>query len=214
MLNKGASHLNPGDVVLGWVRPSGARSAVREMATGLTVATVREQKSLEDDKLIGHYVGWQVGPAVVWSDLHPLTDRALYVPAESIPAPEPMPEFACSECGRTDKQTYIVNTLDPEDPKGTRTEACRDCDDFMRATEAEGMPALVYGEQATDSWLDLVATMKGWNATVTLTDGVTIDGALDGAGYGIGGMASIYLTPADGIPLAYTTEDVRQVLIH
>lgn len=40
--------------------------------------------------------------------------------------------FTCAECGTTTARTYVVTTLDPDDPD-TRTEVCRDCDDQLRS---------------------------------------------------------------------------------
>lgn len=40
-------------------------------------------------------------------------------------------EFSCAECGTTTATTYVVTTLDPEDPS-TRTEICRACDNALR----------------------------------------------------------------------------------
>jgi hypothetical protein len=40
--------------------------------------------------------------------------------------------YACAECGTTEATTYVVTTLDPEDPRTTRTEVCRACDDEIR----------------------------------------------------------------------------------
>lgn len=42
------------------------------------------------------------------------------------------PSFTCAECGTTDATTYVVTTLDPENPRETQTEVCRQCDDMLR----------------------------------------------------------------------------------
>lgn len=120
--------------------------------------------------------------------------------------------YACAECGTTTARSYVVTTLDYENERDTRTEACLDCHEKLTTTETEGLPALVYSEQATDSYLDHVASMRGWNVTVTTTDGEKVEGALDGAGYpDATHVASIYLADRD---LPINTEDVRQVFIH
>lgn len=36
-------------------------------------------------------------------------------------------EYACAECGTTEAQTYVVTTLDPENPRESRTEVCLSC---------------------------------------------------------------------------------------
>jgi hypothetical protein len=45
------------------------------------------------------------------------------------------PSFACAECGTTEATTYVVTTLDPENPRETQTEVCRQCDDLLRLDE-------------------------------------------------------------------------------
>lgn len=36
-------------------------------------------------------------------------------------------DFSCAECGTTTATTYVVTTLDRENPRDTRTEVCLDC---------------------------------------------------------------------------------------
>jgi hypothetical protein len=41
--------------------------------------------------------------------------------------PEPESQYACAECGTRTAETYVVTTLDLEDPEGTTTEVCLPC---------------------------------------------------------------------------------------
>jgi hypothetical protein len=123
------------------------------------------------------------------------------------------PEYACAACGTTEAQTYVVTTLDPEDPIGTRTEVCLPCREAE--TAPEGLPALVYSDNATDSYLDHLASMRGWSVTVTTTEGDVCEGTITGAGYGADHMAILHVESEDGMTgWGFATENTRQVVIH
>ncbi len=89
-------------------------------------------KALRELETIG-VLGWKHG-IVENTYLAWLTDeaRGQYMDPEHVP---PILAYSCAECGTETADTYVVTTLDPADPKGTRTEVCRACDDKLRTPQ-------------------------------------------------------------------------------
>lgn len=63
----------------------------------------------------------------------PEESRLPHFPLDEVggnPAQSPStPAHTCAECGKTGAGTYVVTVLDAADPKHTRTEVCRECDE-------------------------------------------------------------------------------------
>lgn len=57
-----------------------------------------------------------------------VNEAAGLLPDESDMAAYP---YECAECGATRARTYVVTTLDYEDPKETRTEVCLPCHEVI-----------------------------------------------------------------------------------